>query len=110
MEITASLDTFDKKGNSIRKAAELNEKSFNKPNEMLEKERNLNSEQVEHMKNLFWEMHFLRKPKDGSLEPFDPQRIRCHFELQCRLISPWEYKVLMDMDLMYRATIMESRK
>lgn len=87
------------------------EKSFNKPNELLERERALDTTEIEELIFMFWDLHFLRRPSDGyTIEPFDPVRIKTHMELKCEKLSPWEYKVLMDMDLTYRAKTMENRK
>ncbi len=77
---------------------------------MLERERNLKTDHIKPIQDLFWEFHFLRKPSDGgSIEPFDPQRIKAHFELLGRIITTWEYKLILDMDLVFRSTAMKIR-
>lgn len=60
------------------------------------------------MINMFWDLHYIRKPST-SIEPFDPVRIETHLKLSGNIIKPWEYTVIMDMDLMYRATIIGNR-
>ena len=57
---------------------------------------------------MFWDFHFLRKPSQ-NIEPFDPIRIESHMRLSGLKISNWEYKLLMDMDLIFRATLMNKR-
>ena len=84
------------------------EDKFNQKSELLEKERNLDTKDISHLKNLFWEFHFQRKPST-DIEPFDPVRIQSHVNLSGISFTPWEYTVLMEMDLIFRATIRQKR-
>ena len=52
-------------------------------------------------------MHFLRKTSDGGIEPFDPLKVESHMRLSYQEISPWEYKTLMEMDMIFRGTVMK---
>lgn len=55
----------------------------------------------------FWEFHFLRKPVQHGIEPFDPQRIEAHARLTGMSLSTWEYKLIMELDLIFRATTLD---
>lgn len=84
------------------------EEKFGKKSDLLEKERNLDTSKIHHLQDLFWHIHFLRKPSQG-IEPFDPVRIESHVRMSGVPITNWEYAVLMEMDLVYRATIIQNR-
>jgi len=86
---------------------ELKEEKFKKKSDLLERERNLDTKNVSHIMELFWEFHFLRKPVQYGLEPFDPQRIEAHSRLTGRFLSTWEYNLIMDLDLIFRAVTLE---
>ena len=83
-------------------AHELKEREFGEISELLEKERNLDIRSIRGIIDLFWEFHFLRKAGNG-VEPFDPLRMETHARLSGIELSKWEYRLLMDMDLVYRA-------
>ncbi len=61
---------------------------------------------IHTLEDLFWEFHFLRKGGQ-QIEPFDPIRIEAHLRLSGIEITKWEYKLLMEMDLIYRATLIK---
>ncbi len=98
----------DSKGNRERKKHEIQEKKFKKVSPLLERERGIDKEIISHIIEWFWEFHFLRKVGE-TIEPFDPQRIESHIKLSGRKLSTWEYKLLMEMDLIFRATIIGNR-
>tara|TARA_R110000851_G_scaffold95639_2_gene207732 strand:- start:272 stop:487 length:216 start_codon:yes stop_codon:yes gene_type:complete len=63
---------------------------------------------VKHIQELFWDIHYLRKHSgDGTVEPFDPQRIESHLRLSNRTIIPWEYTLILEMDTIYRGVCMD---
>ena len=99
----------DSKGSTERKKHEIKEKSFKQTSDLLERERNLDSEKINHMKYLFWEIGSLRKPGQGTIEPFDPTRIESHLRLSGQILTRWEYNLLIEMDLMFRSAITRNR-
>ncbi|AFK66655.1 hypothetical protein COPG_00059 [Colwellia phage 9A] len=99
------MDTVDTKGNRERFKHKIQEDKFNKISPLLERERKLDKTIIRDIEDLFWEFHFLRKCGQ-QIEPFDPVRIEAHLRLSGIEVSKWEYKLLMEMDLIYRATVM----
>jgi len=78
---------------------------------LLERERNLDISDVGSLIDLFWDVHYLREQStDLGVPPLNPTKMRDHFELSGRKVSKWEYKVLMEMDLAYRATVIDNYK
>lgn len=105
----AELDTIDSKGNKERTKHKLQEDKFKKKSPLLERERKLETKSIQEIQELFWEIHFLRKGGTGTIEPFDPQRIEAHIRLSGRSFCKWQYNLLMEMDLIYRATLLEKK-
>ena len=104
------MDLKDAKGNSARTLHKIKEEKFKQKSELLERERAIDTESVARVLDLFWEAHFLRRPSSsGGVEPFDPQRIKTHLELSGQRISVWEYKLVMDMDLIFRSVALKKR-
>jgi hypothetical protein len=99
---------MDDKGTRARTAHVMKEEKFNQKSELLERERGICTDNIQHIQNLFWEMHFLRKPSQ-DIEPFDPMRIEAHMRLSGMKLSRWEYNLLMEMDLIFRAVIRSNR-
>jgi hypothetical protein len=101
---------MDAKGNKARFAHEKREKFFKQKSELLERERGLDTEMLDTsspIQDRFWEFHFLRKPVQYGIEPFDPIRIESHLRLSGEEISAWEYNLMLEMDLIFRATILK---
>ena len=86
----------------------LEKKFKGKKSDLQEKERNLCTKHIGHIQDLFWDIHFMRKPAQ-NIEPFDPMRIESHMRLSGLELTRWEYNLLMEMDLVFRATIMKNR-
>lgn len=106
----AALDVPNRKGKKARTLHELKESKFGEKSELLEKERNITTKNILLLQETFWEIHFLRKPNsEFGIEPFDPVRIESHLKLLGKTLSKWEYKVLLEMDLAYRATVMNNQ-
>lgn len=104
------MEIRDSKGNSARTLHKLKEEKFKEKSELLERERNLDTTHIKTIQDLFWEFHFLRKPSSGGcIEPFDPQRIKSHLELLNKSITTWEYKLILDMDLVFRSKAIDKR-
>ncbi|NQZ78660.1 MAG: hypothetical protein HRT61_21475, partial [Ekhidna sp.] len=111
VEVTAALNSRTEGGTSVRKVHEIQEEAWGTTSELLKKSRSYDEEEIADMTNLFWEMHFMRKPTGTPLlEPFDPVRMEAHFRLTGRIISSWEYTLLIEMDLGHRATVIEYSK
>lgn len=88
----------------------MKESKFGEKSELLEKERSINTNRLYSLQELFWEIHFLRKPNsEFGIEPFDPTRIKDHLKMLGKKVSKWEYRVLLEMDLAYRATVMNNQ-
>ena len=66
-------------------------------------------DQVDHMQYFFWEMSSLRKPVSHGIEPLDPVRIEAHLRLSGRVLTQWEYNLLIEMDLSLRSLITARR-
>ncbi len=98
----------DEKGNRERVKHKLQEEKFKKTSPLLERERQIDTTDIVEIQDLFWEFHFLRKAGQ-TIEPFDPQRIEAHMRLSGAVLTKWEYKLLMEMDLIFRATMMNRR-
>ena len=94
----------------MRTLQKVKEEKFKKKSELLERERNLDTSKISSLQELFWEFHFLRKPTQDGVEPFDPQRMKAHLELSGKRMSRWEYNTLMEMDLIIRSTIIKKRR
>ncbi|QYW06118.1 minor tail protein [Shewanella phage vB_SspS_KASIA] len=102
----AELDVSDAKGKKARTLHKLKEDNFGEVSPLLERDRKLDTKDIISLQDLFWDMHFLRKSSEG-IEPFDPVKIETHMRLSCQEISPWEYKTLMEMDMIFRGTVMK---
>lgn len=48
----------------------------------------------------------MRKPGESGIEPFDPARIESHLRLSGKVLTSWEYNLLIEMDLIFRSEIM----
>lgn len=92
-----------------RKKHKLKEDKFKQTSELLQRERDLDEDTYDHMRMLFWEFGSMRKPGSSGVEPFDPVRIESHLRLSGMELTKWEYNLLMEMDLMFRSTIMARR-
>lgn len=88
----------------------IKEEKFKQKSDLLQRERELDTTSVSRILDLFWEFHFLRRPSSsGGVEPFDPQRIKTHLELSGQNITVWEYRLVMDMDLIFRSVALKKR-
>lgn len=76
---------------------------------MLERERNLDTSDISKVQDLFWDFHFLRKSGSQGVDPFDPLTMKAHLELSGKTISTWEYKLILEMDLIFRSISLEKR-
>lgn len=103
----AELDITDRKGKKARTLHKLSEENFGEVSPLLERERNLNTSEISSLQEMFWDMHFLRRTSEGGIDPFDPVKIEAHMRLSCQEISPWEYNTLMEMDMIFRGTVMK---
>jgi hypothetical protein len=73
---------------------------------LLERERNLDVSDIAPLQELFWSLHFIRRTSSEGIEPLDPLKIETHMRLSGESISPWEYKTIMEMDLIFRGAVM----
>ena len=99
---------LDSKGNRERFKHTLQEDKFKKVSPLLERERNIDISIITSIQDLFWEFHFLRRVGE-NIEPFDPQRIESHLRLLGKTITTWEYRLVMEMDLIFRASVIKNR-
>lgn len=97
------LNVTNKDGVSERAKLKLYEKRFKKKAKLLEQERNIDKSNIAPMIDLFYD-YSLQREQSEHIQPLDPVRIKAHTELSGRRLSEWEYNVLIEMDLVYRAT------
>lgn len=95
------------KGKKTRTLHKLKESGFGEVSPLLERERQLVLEDILPLQDLFWDIHFLRKTGSDGIEPFDPLKIEAHMRLSGKDISTWEYRTLMEMDMIFRGTVMK---
>ncbi len=94
-----------------RTAHKLKEDKFGEKSELLERERNLDTSQIGQLQELFWEFHFIRDQNtESGVCPFNPTKMKDHIDLSGKRVSRWEYNTLLEMDLAYRATIIDNNK
>lgn len=100
-----------KKVHIARTAHKLKEEKFGETSELLQRERDLDISDIHQMIELFWDVHYLREQStDVGVIPLNPTKIKDHLELSGRKLSKWEYRTLMEMDLAYRATVIDNYK
>lgn len=102
----AELDVSDRKGKRTRSLHKLKEENFGEISPLLERERRLDTSDISPLQDLFWSLHFMRRTSSDGIEPLDPLKIDAHMRLSGETVSPWEYKTIMEMDLIFRGTVM----
>lgn len=77
---------------------------------LLEKEKEIDVPEIQSMKGLFWELGMFRSQGNGRLvQAIDPLRVQAHLDLSGVKVSKWEYNLIVEMDLVYRSTLMGRR-
>lgn len=76
---------------------------------LLEKEKEVDIPEIQSIKSLFWELGMFRSQGSRTVQAIDPLRIQAHMDLSGMKLSKWEYNLIVEMDLVYRATLMGRR-